>query len=320
MKAYFNILILFIIATNLAFAFDLDQKIEAFKVPKIHGIFSQGEKLILNGQELVVGEQLGKGAHGVVYRTSYSGKNIAAKVATPDHKKDLIKEAIILEHLKRTAGILESQGIFEDSIGNTVLLMEEARPVSGLDFNKDFAIKLVKTLSEIHKKGIGHNDLKIDNVLVDKNKNPIVIDFGRAYQIKNSPSVLKKDLGDLWTILLVLKAKAGGMHLILEYAQFFNRNKDQITEKIIEEYKKLSDEDLKGLWERGEFPIDPDTGLKNEEILRFLAEKLDLDKYAEEAFLANMSVRMDALDKVLFDLMIGKVKTTKQALERLTIL
>lgn len=42
----------------------------------------------------------------------------------------------------------------------------------------DYLYELVKVLSQLHKINIYHNDIKEDNILIDKNKNLWLIDFG----------------------------------------------------------------------------------------------------------------------------------------------
>lgn len=47
-----------------------------------------------------------------------------------------------------------------------------------------FFKKIVEGVQHLHKKGILHRDLKLDNILLDKYLNPKIIDFGISSIIK----------------------------------------------------------------------------------------------------------------------------------------
>ena len=57
--------------------------------------------------------------------------------------------------------------------------------------------KLLKGLETIHKSGICHRDLKIDNILMDKFFNPKICDFGLATELKgkNGSGILFESVG-----------------------------------------------------------------------------------------------------------------------------
>ena len=57
--------------------------------------------------------------------------------------------------------------------------------------------KLLKGLEAIHKSGICHRDLKIDNILMDKDFNPKICDFGLATELKgkNGSGILFESIG-----------------------------------------------------------------------------------------------------------------------------
>ena len=136
--------------------------------------------------------------------------------------------------------------------------------------------KLLKGLEAIHKSGICHRDLKIDNILMDKNFNPKICDFGHATELKgengsvklsenvgtdkyNPPEMhyleenkyydgIKADIFCLGSILLIITAGNKG---------FFAAKKDDFFYKFIYENKfedywetiqnTFLDEDLKKL-------------------------------------------------------------------------
>ena len=47
------------------------------------------------------------------------------------------------------------------------------------DTNSDYYVKLFAAIEQMHQRGVGHFDLKrMENLLVDKNNEPKIIDFG----------------------------------------------------------------------------------------------------------------------------------------------
>ena len=49
--------------------------------------------------------------------------------------------------------------------------------------------QLLKALLHLQKKGICHNDLTLENLLLDENNNLVLIDFGRAIRVPTSPGL-----------------------------------------------------------------------------------------------------------------------------------
>ncbi|MCX7746242.1 MAG: serine/threonine protein kinase [Clostridia bacterium] len=97
---------------------------------------------------------------------AYNHKNIAKYI---DHFEENNTGYIIMEH---------HEGKTLDEY------MREEREISISGFMKSILIPLVNAVNELHKKGIIHRDIKPNNIVVDKNNNPIVIDFGSAIHFK----------------------------------------------------------------------------------------------------------------------------------------
>ena len=64
----------------------------------------------------------------------------------------------------------------------------------GENYSKAIFYKIVKTIQSIHDVGICHKDIKLENILLDKNYNPKIADFGLA---SNNSSKLENYFGSV---------------------------------------------------------------------------------------------------------------------------
>lgn len=140
----------------------------------------------------ILGE-IGKGGYSKVYLVQHkrSKRKYAIKAAFKtkngkDRSDRTYMEIRILKQLKHN-NIIKMKGWFEDD--ETIYVVLEY--IDGKDCAKYYKEKLpnkmqVKTimkqlisaLTYIHSKGIVHRDIKLENILVDKNGNIKLIDFG----------------------------------------------------------------------------------------------------------------------------------------------
>lgn len=63
--------------------------------------------------------------------------------------------------------------------GDMYHMIEKNGPLSEYDV-KHYFRQIVDVLSYLHKKGICHRDIKLENIVIDQNKNIKLVDFGFA--------------------------------------------------------------------------------------------------------------------------------------------
>ena len=156
------------------------------------------------GKEYLILKEIERGGTSIIYlvKSTITQEIYAAKVYTTKSQYYL-NEVEILKKLSlyNTPGIIHLisygeepiiredidddeeeyyiQYIILDYIPNKDLLYH-IKKLKGLNENKTKQIfyKIVKIVEEIHNHGICHRDLKLENILLDKNNSPIIIDFG----------------------------------------------------------------------------------------------------------------------------------------------
>ena len=177
--------------TTEAFYVDKDMMINKPDVSNIKYVYSQKYGYVrLDSKGLFVGGE------GTVYKT-YNG--FFVKIFDKDHitytnyKKllKMIELDIYRPNIKWPLDIVYYQGDFvgylmeevKDSIPLDILRIEN---FNGMDFKKRFKLVLefLKTVEYLHKKNIVIGDMKLDNLLIDKNENLHFVDCG-TYQIED---------------------------------------------------------------------------------------------------------------------------------------
>ena len=142
----------------------------------------------------VVERELGRGAHGVVYRARNEkrpGQLFAVKVVENRGQMDrLLLEPELLSRLNH-AGIVKVEDYFVDA-NRLVMALEyidgedlqthlERHGTFDSDEVWEFISQLAASLAHAHEAGILHRDIKLRNVLVDTSQNPpryVLTDFG----------------------------------------------------------------------------------------------------------------------------------------------
>ncbi|MBT6158039.1 MAG: serine/threonine protein kinase [Planctomycetaceae bacterium] len=153
---------------------------------------------------------LGEGAMGAVY-LAYDPK-LKRKVALKVPKVTKESGPEILERFQREAqasATLNHRNIcqvfdVDEENGQPYIAMAfvEGRPLNQF-INRDKPIpqktaaflirKIARALDHAHKNDVVHRDLKPANIMVDKEKEPVVTDFGLAFRTDNQQSRMTKD-------------------------------------------------------------------------------------------------------------------------------
>jgi serine/threonine protein kinase len=140
-------------------------------------------------------ESIGKGSNGSAFIVSKQNQKFILKVQPTTEKSE--KELQVLTRLKGVSGIVQ---LYEHVVlNNTTLLIIEYGANGTLlnqimhnkfrnNYEDSVAVirKLVVAVREMHKRGIVHADLKPDNIVMDEDNNPIIIDFDLAVNLGDS--------------------------------------------------------------------------------------------------------------------------------------
>lgn len=141
--------------------------------------------------------KIGKGAYGIVHKVEYRKMVCVMKTGKgkgeteSDIMDRVVKEALTLHEINGAGGAPRVWALAQDA---PVIIMSlcKGKELDSITFNKDSSIpKLAEllhtvgiSLSSLHAVGCMHNDLKPDNIMMDKTKDGklkiSIIDFGAA--------------------------------------------------------------------------------------------------------------------------------------------
>ena len=142
---------------------------------------------------------VGEGAYGIVYKckNKETGKFVAVKkfkdtddkLVQKTMKRELkmlqqIKHENIVEFIESFSSKGDLYLVFEYVEKNLLEFLEDYPDGLSLKLIKSFIYQICKALDYMHKNNIIHRDIKPENLLIDKNFNLKVCDFGFARKIK----------------------------------------------------------------------------------------------------------------------------------------
>lgn len=140
-----------------------------------------------------IGEKIGQGSYGVVYEVTKEGtdEKYAAKVMPMEKCDNFIQNEVnnLLSFADpHIVKFHESFIVMNDGDQFYVIIMDLCENGSFLNLLNKYQIKfttlkkilydIVLALQYIHNRGMAHNDLKLENIFIDKNLNAKLGDFG----------------------------------------------------------------------------------------------------------------------------------------------
>jgi serine/threonine protein kinase len=170
------------------------------------------------GKDFLILNELDEGATSKVYlvKSIKNGETYAAKIYN-EPSNCYLNEIEMLERLSslNNNNIINLISYGEDYIENNGIQENEKKNYIILDYlpNKDLFLyitniketnendvkqifsKILKAVEYCHNKGICHRDLKLENIMLDKNNEPVLCDFGLSTYIENNNGYLTEYVG-----------------------------------------------------------------------------------------------------------------------------
>ena len=139
-----------------------------------------------------------------------------------DFRQRFLDEAYTLARFKNVKGIVQAVDTFEEN-GTVYFVMEyiAGKSLKNIIETKgaltekqatEYIIKLLDALTVVHDKGVLHRDINPNNILIDEQNNPVLIDFGIAREYEEDVTQTQttfRTVGYSAPEQAVLKAKRG---------------------------------------------------------------------------------------------------------------
>jgi len=145
----------------------------------------------------IFGKKIGEGAYAIVKEATSREDNSKyavkiydkSKLSDPNRQSSVRREVVLLKNMKH-ANIVKLIEAFETDT-HVYLVMENVQGGSLFSYLKEMINRqmdeeearrifqqILTALKYCHSKSIAHRDIKLENVLLDENKNVKIIDFG----------------------------------------------------------------------------------------------------------------------------------------------
>lgn len=147
---------------------------------------------IIINKKYIVETLINSGTFSNVFKVTYNNKYYAIKNEITSnllkHEQKIYKELNIVNNISNIIDFFKYKNVtymvldyYEDT-----LISFKIKHYNSKDYNirisKIFST-IIKTISDVHNCGIVHRDLKPNNICLDLNDNPYIIDFGLAKKI-----------------------------------------------------------------------------------------------------------------------------------------
>jgi len=163
--------------------------------------------------DLLIEKEIGRGAYGIVFKARWREEAVAVKkiIGDADISDELVKaftaEIKLMKNLRPHRAIVTMLGVVTDPLcivtqfyenGSLLALLLSETKLS-MEMNMKFVKGVASGMLHLHSEKIIHRDLAARNILLDKDFEPVIADFGlsRVVQGNNSKQATKSDVGPI---------------------------------------------------------------------------------------------------------------------------
>lgn len=156
-------------------------------------------------KEFSLKKLIGEGGQAKVYKDHYNGEEIAVKLLQDVDHKCIAHEIVILSNLKHRCIPKFFGLIVEDENIGLVNKCINGKPLDEykfVEFDEKIKFKIItdlaSTLEYVHENTFIHRDLKPENMMLDKDFNFYLLDFGIAKVMTNMIDTLTRAKGTIY--------------------------------------------------------------------------------------------------------------------------
>jgi len=190
-------------------------KMSSTKLQSVLGGGEEGMNWEIKLQDIDIVKEIGRGAYGIVYLGRWREEQVAVKKiigdgggAVPEEVIDTFASEIkLMKNLRPHPHVVTMLGVVSDPLcivtkyyenGSLIDLLNSEHKMS-MSVNITIMKGIASGMLHLHKEGIIHRDLAARNVLLDKDYEPIISDFGlsRVVGVASQSAVTKSDVGPI---------------------------------------------------------------------------------------------------------------------------